>query len=207
MLYNNKTLDYNKATIDRRNTAVDITDDNLNDRIDKFQDQIKSELIYRIPLQYFSDIGKINFPFKIDSDIKCHLETKMKKLFESKKRVTPIGAPDAKTFFTKASFMQYEQFLLGKNFRQHIETIMLSKNILTMRIQKSPMQKTYERSIRSNSINVKFIRVNRQFDWLEILLIYDKSEERGAIYDSCNINLASKIIQSMSLENFLNLTV
>ena len=51
MLYNNKTLDYDKATIDRRNTAVDITDDNLNDRIDKFQDQIKSELIYRIPLR------------------------------------------------------------------------------------------------------------------------------------------------------------
>ena len=177
MLYNNKTLDYNKATIDRRNTAVDITDDNLNDRIDKFQDQIKSELTYRIPLRYFSDIGKINFPFKIDSDIKCHLETKMKKLFESKKRVTPIGTPDAKTFFTKASFIQYEQFLLGKNFRQYIETIMLSKNILTMRIQKSPMQKTYEMSIRSNSINVKFIRANRQFDWLEILLIYDKSEE------------------------------
>ena len=175
MLYNNKTLDYNKATIDRRNTAVDITDDNLSDRIDKFQDQIKSELIYRIPLRYFSDIGKVNFPFKIDSDIKCHLETKMKKLFESKKRVTPIGAPDPKTFFTKASFIQYEQFLLGKNFRQYIETIMLSKNILTMRIQKSPMQKTYEMSIRSNSINVKFIRANRQFDWLEILLIYDKA--------------------------------
>ena len=177
MLYNNKTLDYNKATIDRRNTAVDITDDNLNDRIDKFQDQIKSELIYRIPVRYFSDIGKINFPFKIDSDIKYHLETKMKKLFESKKRVTPIGAPDAKTFFTKASFIQYEQFLLGKNFREYIETIMLSKNILTMRIQKSPMQKTYEMSIRNNSMNVEFIRANRQLDWLEILLIYDKSEE------------------------------
>ena len=53
MLYTNKTSDYNKTTIDRRthncNTAVDITYDNPDDRIGKFQDQIKNELIYRIP--------------------------------------------------------------------------------------------------------------------------------------------------------------
>ena len=53
----------------------------------------------------------------------------MKSLFESKKRVTAIGAPDAKITFTKDPFIQYEQFLLDKNFRQYIETIMISKKI------------------------------------------------------------------------------
>ena len=48
----------------------------------------------------------------------------MKKLFESKRKVTAIGAPDAKIIFTKALFLQYEQFLLDKNFRQYLETIM-----------------------------------------------------------------------------------
>ena len=47
----------------------------------------------------------------------------MKKLFESKKRVTTIGAPDAKSIFTKAPFIQYEQFLLDENFRQYLKTI------------------------------------------------------------------------------------
>ena len=37
-------------------------------------------------LKYFTGIGKINFPLKIDFKIKCHLETDMKKLSESKKR-------------------------------------------------------------------------------------------------------------------------
>ena len=123
MLYSSKTIDYNKTTIDRTthksNTAADITDDNLDDRIDKFQDQIKSEFICRIPLQYFSDIGKTNFPLKIDFKIKCHFETEMKKLFESKKKVTAIGMPDSKIIFTKAPFIQYEQFLLDKNFRAY----------------------------------------------------------------------------------------
>ena len=30
--------------------AADITDDNLDDRIDKFQDQLQNEFICRIPL-------------------------------------------------------------------------------------------------------------------------------------------------------------
>ena len=42
----------------------------------------------------------------------------MKKLFEYKKTVTSIGALDAKIIFTKAPFIQYEQCLLVKNFRQ-----------------------------------------------------------------------------------------
>ena len=74
-------------------------------------------------MRYFTDIGKINFPLKIDFKIRCHLETDMKKLFDSKKKVNAIGAPDAKIIFTKALFVQYEQFLLDKNFRQYIETI------------------------------------------------------------------------------------
>ena len=51
----------------------------------------------------------------------------MKKLFQSKKRVTTIGAPDEKNIFRKAPFIQYEQFLLDKNFRQYLEIIMVSK--------------------------------------------------------------------------------
>ena len=31
-----------------RTTAADITDDILDDKIDKFQDQLKSEFVYRI---------------------------------------------------------------------------------------------------------------------------------------------------------------
>ena len=80
----------NKTTIDRRThnstTLNDITDLNFNERITKFQNQLKNEFVYRIPLRYFTDLGKINFPLKNDFRIKCHLETEMKKLFESKKR-------------------------------------------------------------------------------------------------------------------------
>ena len=61
---------------------------------------LKSEHVYRVPLHYFCDIGKINFPLKIYIKTKYHLERDMKKLFQSKKKVNAIGAPDVKIIFT-----------------------------------------------------------------------------------------------------------
>ena len=92
----------------------------------------------------------------------------MKKLFESKKKGTAIGAPDAKIIFAKAPFLQYEQVLLDKKFRHYLETIMVSKNILRMGVQKAAIQKSYEMPVGSDTINVDFLGSNRQYDWLEI---------------------------------------
>ena len=121
LLYSKKKVSYNKTTTERRtyNSAVpaDITDGNSDNRIDKIKDQLKIEYVYRIPLRYFTDIGKINFTLKIDFKIKCHLETEMKRLFESKKKLTAIGAPDANIIFTKAPYIQHEQLLLDKKLK------------------------------------------------------------------------------------------
>ena len=69
----------------------------------------------------------------------------MKKLFESSKflgAATAIPVPDAKIIFTKAPFIQYKQTLMVKNFRQYLETTMVSKKILRMGAQKTTIQKT-----------------------------------------------------------------
>ena len=78
-------------------------------------------------------VGKINFPVKKDFTITCHLEIEMKKFFESKKvlaSIASIPTPDAKMIFTEAPFVQYEQLLLDKYFRQYLKTIMVSRKIL-----------------------------------------------------------------------------
>ena len=55
-----------------------------------------------------------------------------------------ISAADTQIIFTKALFIQHEQTLLDKNFRQHLETIMISLKIIRMGAQKTPLQNTYE---------------------------------------------------------------
>ena len=118
-----------------------VTDLNIQERITKFHDILSDEHVYRVPLKYFTDIGKINFPVKIDFKFKLHLETEMQKLFESRKVITGVATvdPDRKIIFTKAAFIQYEQLLLDKSCRQYLETMMVSKKILRMETQKSPI--------------------------------------------------------------------
>ena len=96
MLYSKQSVYYNCTSIDRKihngagttnvtqkaNNAKDLS---IDDRISKFQDQLKNEYVYRIVLRYFTDLGKINFPVKTDFIIKCHLETEMIRLLEPKK--------------------------------------------------------------------------------------------------------------------------
>ena len=65
-----------------------------------------------------------------------------------------IPTADAQIIFTKAPFIQYEQILLDKNFRQHLETIMVSKKILRMGAQKTPTLKTYEINKGQDFLNV-----------------------------------------------------
>ena len=43
---------------------------------------------------------------------------------------------------------------------------------------------------------------NRQFDWLEISIVFDKSDKHTTIYNSYNVELVAKYIQSTKLINF-----
>ena len=130
--YNSKDLTYTglNAAQQLAKKKMHATDLNIEARIELFQEQLKNENVYRIPLRYFSGIGKINFPTKTDYRTKLFLETKMEKLFESRKVLAAgaaIPSANSQIIFTKAPFIQYEQILLDKNFRQHLETIMVSK--------------------------------------------------------------------------------
>ena len=68
----------------------------------------------------------------------------MRKLSETTKTVTTIDMPNAQIILTKSPFIQYEQFLLVKNFRQYLETILFSSKVLRIGIQKTPYQIMYE---------------------------------------------------------------
>ena len=130
----------------------------------------------------------------------------MNKLFASRKVLasTTTAAPsaDAEIIFTRAPFVQYEQILLGKNFRQHLKTIMVSKKMIRMGAQKTPIQKTYKIKQGSDSLNVEFLGANRQFDWIEISIVPDKSDKHTTIYDSYNKEMASQLIKTLQLSNF-----
>ena len=79
---------------------------------------------------------------------------------------------------------------------------MVSKKTLCMGVQKTPKQKRYEIRVGSDSINIDFLGSNRQFDWLEISLVFKKSDKNTTLYDSYNVELAAKYLKSVKLSNF-----
>ena len=49
---------------------------------------------------------------------------------------------------------------------------------------------------------INFWGSNRQFNWIEISLVFEKSDKDTTIYDSYNIELTVKYIKSVNLSNF-----
>ena len=71
-----------------------------------------------------------------------------------------------------------------------------------MGAQETPIQKTYETKTGSDSLNVEFLGANRQFDWLEVSIVNDKSNKHTTVYDSYKRELAAQSIKSLQLSNF-----
>ena len=67
---------------------------------------------------------------------------------------------------------------------------------------KAPIHKTYKINVGQDSIDIDFLGADRQFGWIEISLVYDKSDKHTIIYDSYNHELAAKKIKLVKLSNF-----
>ena len=53
-----------------------------------------------------------------------------------------------------------------------------------------------------DSLNVEFLGSNKQFDWIEISIVPDKSDKHTTIYDSYNRELAAQEIKILKLSKF-----
>ena len=65
----------------------------------------------------------------------------------------------------------------------------------------SPYQQLFEINTSTQSFTCTFKGAQRQFDWLEIYLVYGKSYQHTAIYDSYDLELAAKLIRTIKFEN------
>ena len=105
---------------------------------------------------------------------------------------------------TSAHYIQYEQFQLDDNFKTYLEEMLQSEHVLRTRIKPTPYQKSYELIVGTQSRVIDFTGENKQFSFFTILLVDDNSDQHRSIYDSYNVERASKNIKSITLENASN---
>ena len=184
------------------------TDDNIDERIQKFQNQLKTDYFYRIPLKYICNLGKVNQPIRFNTKWRITFEQDMQRLFEANTNLgAAAGLPDtvdAKIILKSTPYLLYTQFKLDTNFRNYLETALVSESKLRTGIQKTPYQKSYELIAGTQSRTINFNNALKQFSFLEISLVYDRSDKHLSIYDSYNAEVASTQIKSIKLQNASN---
>ena len=122
----------------------------------------------------------------------------MNKLFKSTKNLAAIPSePDALILFHDRPYIAYQEIRLTQNF----SGIIRSETAVRMGVFPAPYQQFFEVNKGIQSLEVTFKGAQRQFEWLEISLVYDKSYQHLTIYDSYDLELAAKMIQSIKFEN------
>ena len=194
LLYSNKPV-YLDENVDRRpnndDNADKRSDENLTYRIAELKDWIFKKNYYRIPLGVLVDLGLVNFTIKTDTKFLFTLQRKMNKLFETTKKAVAISRP----------YISYQKLNLTKTFDIYFSGILRAETALRMGVLPASYQQLFEINKGVQSLTVTFKDAQRQFEGLEISLVYDKSYQHLTVYDSYDLELASKMVQSIKFEN------
>ena len=202
MLYSNKQIYLAKNTGRRPhndNDDADRIDPNLTYRIAQLKNYIFQRHVYRIPIV---DLDLVDFAFKTDLRIIITLERNLNKLIESNKKVSTVPEnPDAFINICDRPFISYQEINLTKNADLYFTGILRSETALRQGVLPAPYQQEFEIAVSMQSFTCTFKGAQRQFDWFEISVVYNKSYQHTTIYDSYDLEIASKVTQSIKFEN------
>ena len=118
------------------------------------------------------------------------------------KNVTAIPTePDALIQIYDRPYVSYQDISLTKGEDIYFTGILRSETALRQGVLESPYQQQFEINTETQDFTCTFNGAQRKFDCLEISIIYDKLYQHMAVYDSYDLELAAKSIQSIKFEN------
>ena len=126
----------------------------------------------------------------------------MNRVFETNKKLAAIPAsPDALANIYDRPYISYQELKLTETSDVYLSGILRSETALRQGVLPSPYQQLFEINTGTQSFTCTFKGAQRQFDWLEISIVYDNPYEHTTIYDSYDLELAAKLIQTIKFEN------
>ena len=98
-------------------------------------------------------------------------------------------------------YISYPQITLDDNFLAYFNGILRSRGALRTGVISSPYQQNFGINTGTQSLKVNFRGLNKKIEWLEISLVFDKSDQHQTVCDSYNVDLLAKYVQFLALEN------
>ena len=121
------------------------------------------------------------------------LKNNLNRSFETNAKLENIpNETDTQIIFHDTLYISYPQITLDDNFLAYLNSILRSRSALRTIIILSPYQQSFEINVGTQSLNINFRGLNKQIEWLEISLVFDKSGQPQAVYDSYDVELAAK---------------
>ena len=125
----------------------------------------------------------------------------MNRLFETNAKADVPNKPHVQIIFHDTPYTSYPQITLDDKFLAYFNGILRSRGALRTGVISSPYQQSFEINTETQSLNVSFHGLNKQIEWLEISLVFDKSDQHQTVYDSYDVELAAKYVQLLTLKN------
>ena len=123
------------------------------------------------------------------------LKNNLNRSFETNAKLENIpNETDTQIKFHDTLYTSYPQITLDDNFLAYLNSILRSRSALRTVIILSPYQQSFEINVGTQSLNINFGGLNKQIEWLEISLVFDKSGQPQAVYDSYDVELAAKYV-------------
>ena len=128
----------------------------------------------------------------------------MNRLFQTNAKAAVANEPDAQIIFHDMPYISYSQITLDDTFLLYFNGILRSCGALKTGVISSPFQQSFEIIAGTQSLKVNFRGLHKQIEWLEISLVFDKSNQHQTVYDSYNVELPAKYVQTSCLRKCLN---
>ena len=103
-------------------------------------------------------------------------------------------------FFSRL-YIAYQETTLTQQASLYQNGILRSRTALRQGVLPAPFQQEFEVNTGTQIFTCLFQSAQRQIDWMEISIVYDKSYHHETIYDSYDVELATKIIKFVKFEN------
>ena len=130
------------------------------------------------------------------------LKNNLNRSFETNAKLESIpNETDTQIIFHDTLYISYPQITLDDNFLAYLNSILRSRSALRTVIILSPYQQSFEINVGTQSLNINFRGLNKQIEWLEISLVFDKSDQHQSVYNSYDVELAAKYVQLLVLKN------
>ena len=118
----------------------------------------------------------------------CTLENNLNRLFKTNAKFDNIpNELDTQIIFHDTPYISYPQITLDDNFLACLNAILRSRSALRTGLILSPYQESFEINVGTQSLKVNFRGLNKQIEWLELSLVFDKGDQRQTVYNSYNV--------------------